>query len=304
MTFTIQAENGRLDKVIADHYPDITRSQAQKWLEAGHVLVSGQEQAPKYKVHAGDVVAITPPEPTPLEAVPQDIPLDIVYEDDQVIVLNKPQGMVVHPAPGHPDGTLVNGLLFHVDLSAINDVIRPGIVHRIDKDTSGLLMVAKTPLAQQSLSAQLKAKTTDREYLAIVHGTFKETEGRIDKPLGRDPKDRKRQAVVANGRHAVTHFQVLEQFAHYALVRCRLETGRTHQIRVHMASIGHPLAGDPLYGPKRTLPGNGQFLHAATLGFTQPATGERLEFSVEPPALFQKTLADLEAGIDKTRLVR
>ncbi|EPC55397.1 putative RNA pseudouridine synthase YlyB, partial [Lacticaseibacillus paracasei subsp. paracasei Lpp123] len=188
-------------------------------------------------VASGDVIAISIPEAKPLEAIPEPIPLDIVYEDDQVIVVDKPQGMVVHPAPGHPDGTLVNGLLYHTDLPGINGVIRPGIVHRIDKDTSGLLMVAKTEKAQLSLSAQLKAKTSIREYLALVHGTFKEDEGTIDAPLGRDPRDRKRQAVVAAGRHAVTHFQVLERFEHYTFIKCILETGRTHQIRVHMAYI-------------------------------------------------------------------
>lgn len=258
----------------------------------------------KTPVQQGDYITVTPPVPVPLAAVPEVMPLDIVYEDDSVIVVNKPQGMVVHPAPGHPDHTLVNGLLAHTTFSGINDVLRPGIVHRIDKDTSGLLMVAKTQAALISLQAQLKAKTTTREYLAIVHGTFAEDRGTIDAPLGRSPKDRKKIAIVPGGRQAVTHFTVLERFAHYTLVRCVLETGRTHQIRVHMASIHHPLADDPLYGPKRTLPGHGQFLHAATLGFTHPVTGQRLEFHADPPVIFQETLADLRAGIDKTRLVR
>ncbi len=290
--------------MIAAHYQDISRSQAQKWLAAGLVTLNGQVAKGKAPVQAGDRIRLDPPRPQPLAAVPQDIPLDIVYEDDQVLVVNKPQGMVVHPAPGHPDGTLVNGLLFHTSFPGINDVLRPGIVHRIDKDTSGLLMVAKTAQAQASLSAQLKAKTTKREYWAIVHGAFRSATGTIDAPLARDPRDRKRQAVVPGGRHAVTHYQVLEQFPRYALVKCVLETGRTHQIRVHMASIHHPLAGDPLYGPRVTLPGAGQFLHARTLGFTHPTTGEFMAFTVEPPALFQKTLADLRAGIDKTRRVR
>ncbi|WP_407890836.1 RluA family pseudouridine synthase [Lacticaseibacillus sp. N501-2] len=301
---TIQAQSGRIDKVIADNFDDITRSQAQKWLSDNLVLVNGQPVLPKYQVKAGDVITITRPTPQPLAAVAQAIPLDIVYEDDQVIVVNKPQGMVVHPAPGHPDGTLVNAILGHTQLSGINDVLRPGIVHRIDKDTSGLLMVAKTAVAQASLSAQLKAKTNTRLYLAIVHGNIKEDSGTIDAPLGRDPKNRKKHAVVANGRRAVTHFKVLERFGDYTLVQCQLETGRTHQIRVHMAYIHHPVAGDPLYGPKRTLPNHGQFLHAQTLGFTHPTTGKYLEFHVDPPTIFEKTLADLRAGIDKTRHIR
>ncbi len=303
-TFTITTQSGRLDKVIADTLTETTRSQAQKWLQHGRVTVNGEVAAAKYKVQPGDVVVIDKPEPVPLMAKPQAIPLDIVYEDDAVIVVNKPQGMVVHPAPGHPDNTLVNAILGHTKLTGINDVLRPGIVHRIDKDTSGLLMVAKTQAAQVSLAAQLKAKTSSRQYLAIVHGNLKEDRGTVTAPLGRDPKDRKKQAVVAGGRAAVTHFTVLERFGSYTLVRCVLETGRTHQIRVHMAYIHHPVAGDPLYAPKRTLPGNGQFLHAATLGFTHPVSGQWCEFQVDPPQIFEKTLADLRAGVDKTRLIR
>lgn len=303
-SLTITTQSGRIDKVIADNFEGVTRSQAQKWLTGGHAQVNGQVVPPKYKVQAGDVITISRPKPQPLEAIPQAIPLDIVYEDEQVIVVNKPQGMVVHPAPGHPDGTLVNAILGHTKLSGINDVLRPGIVHRIDKDTSGLLMVAKTAVAQASLSAQLKAKSNTRLYVAIVHGNIKEDSGTIDAPLGRDFKDRKKHAVVADGRHAVTHFKVLERFGDYTLVQCRLETGRTHQIRVHMAYIHHPVAGDLLYGPKRTLPNHGQFLHAQTLGFQHPTTGEYLEFHADPPTIFEKTLADLRAGIDKTRLIR
>lgn len=290
--------------MIANQYPDFTRSQVQKWLAAGLVELNGQAAKGKEKVQPGDQIRLDPPAPTPLEAKPEPMPLDIVYEDDQVIVVNKPQGMVVHPAPGHPDGTLVNGLLAHTTFAGINDVLRPGIVHRIDKDTSGLLMVAKTQTAMLSLSAQLKAKTTQREYWAIVHGRFKAASGTVDAPLARDPKDRKRQAIVEGGRRAVTHYTVLEQFDHYALVKCVLETGRTHQIRVHMAALHHPLAGDPLYGPRVTLPNAGQFLHARLLGFEHPTSGEHLTFTAEPPALFQETLADLRAGIDKTRRVR
>lgn len=300
-SLTITSESGRIDKVISTHFADYTRSQVQNWLEAGRVTVNDKAVRPAYKVQAGDLIVINPPAPEPLRAEPEDIPIDIVYEDDDVIVVNKPQGMVVHPAPGHPRGTLVNAILYHCDLQAINDVIRPGIVHRIDKDTSGLLMVAKSKLALDSLSAQLKAKSNVREYLAIVHGHFAEDHGTIDAPLARSPRDRKKIAVVEGGRHAVTHFEVLEQFDHYSLIRCSLETGRTHQIRVHMASINHPLAGDPLYGPSRTLPGNGQFLHAATLGFKHPRSGEALLFSAPVPAIFQERLNELRRGIDKTR---
>ncbi len=233
-----------------------------------------------------------PLEPLKLEA--ENIPLDIVYEDEDIIVVNKPQGMVVHPAVGHPSHTLVNALLYHTrDLADSPEGFRPGIVHRIDKDTSGLLMVAKNAAARESLEKQLAAKSNKRQYLAIVHGNFAEEEGTIDAPIGRNPKDRKQMAVVEKGKSAVTHFKVLEQYQGYSLVECQLETGRTHQIRVHMAYIGHPLAGDPLYGPRKTLPGHGQFLHAKTLGFEQPSTGEWLEFSVQPPEIFQQTVADL-----------
>lgn len=296
LTMTVTTERGRIDRVITDHFADVTRSQADKWLHLGLVTVNGKTVKASYKVAEDDQLLIAAPEPTVLSARPQDIPLDIVYEDDDVLVVNKPQGMVVHPAPGHPDGTLVNGLMYHTTLSPINGVLRPGIVHRIDKDTSGLLMVAKTALVHQGLAAQLKDKTTTREYLAIVHGNIKEDTGTIDAPLGRDPKDRKKHAVVAGGRHAVTHFAVVERFGTYTLVRCRLETGRTHQIRVHMAYIKHPVAGDPLYGPKHTLPGNGQYLHAATLGFTHPVTGKRLEFAAPLPDYFEAMLVRLRRG--------
>lgn len=239
-----------------------------------------------------DKVTVIPAKPEPLNAIPQNIPLDIVYEDNDVLVVNKPQGMVVHPAAGHPDGTLVNAILYHTNIQS-SDKIRPGIVHRIDKDTSGLLMVAKNQLAQESLSKQLKEKSNLREYLAIVHGNFAEKTGTIDAPIARDPKNRKRQAVVEDGKHAVTHFEVVENLPGYALLKCRLETGRTHQIRVHMKYIGHPVAGDPLYGPRKTLSGNGQFLHAAKLGFKHPRSGKWLEFESQPPKIFQETLQQL-----------
>lgn len=292
--FTISSETGRLDKVLSELIADLSRSQIQAAIKDQRVTVNqATVTKTKYAVQTGDEIQLTMPEPEPIEAVPEPMSLDIVYEDDQVIVVNKPQGMVVHPAPGHLHGTLVNGLLAHGQLASINGKIRPGIVHRIDKDTSGLLMVAKTDLAQQSLSQQLKAKTNLREYLAIVHGVIAEEQGTIDAPLARDPRNRQRQAVVAGGRHAVTHFKVLERFPGYTLVSCRLETGRTHQIRVHFQYIGHPLAGDPVYGPKKTLPGHGQFLHAAKLGFTHPTSGQWLEFSAPVPEIFATTLVKL-----------
>lgn len=285
---------GRIDKQLGHHFSQYSRSQLQRWIEDGHVQVNGQSVKPKYKLAAGDVVTIEPEKSKKIDLVPENIPLDIVYEDDDVIVVNKPQGMVVHPAPGHPDHTLVNALLYHSPLSTINGEFRPGIVHRIDKDTSGLLMVAKNDMAHRSLAAQLKAKTNEREYVALVHGVIKEDQGTVDAPLGRSPKDRKKQAVVADGRHAVTHFRVLRRYRHYTLVACRLETGRTHQIRVHMKYIGHPLAGDPLYGPRKTLPGNGQYLHARLLGFKHPQTGEQLTFTAPLPPYFQQMLDKLD----------
>ena len=285
---------GRIDKQLGHHFKQFSRSQIQRWIEDGHVKVNDQPVKPKYKLAVGDVVTIEPEKPKKIDLVPENIPLDIVYEDDDVIVVNKPQGIVVHPAPGHPDHTLVNALLYHSPLSTINGEFRPGIVHRIDKDTSGLLMVAKNDMAHRSLAAQLKAKTNEREYVALVHGVIKEDQGTIDAPLGRSPKDRKKQAVVADGRHAVTHFKVLKRYQHYTLVSCRLETGRTHQIRVHMKYIGHPLAGDPLYGPRKTLPGNGQYLHARLLGFKHPRTGKQLTFTAPLPSYFQKMLDKLD----------
>lgn len=288
------AMTGRIDKELAHHLADISRSQLQKWIEDGNVTVNGEKVKPKYKLAVGDRVVVQPEKPQKIDLEPENIPLDIVYEDDDVIVVNKPQGMVVHPAPGHPNHTLVNALLYHSPLSTINGEFRPGIVHRIDKDTSGLLMIAKNDLAHRSLAAQLKAKTNEREYFALVHGVIKEERGTIDAPLGRSKKDRKKQAVVEDGRHAVTHFKVLERFQHYTLVSCRLETGRTHQIRVHMKYIGHPLAGDPLYGPRKTLPGNGQYLHARLLGFKHPRTGKQMTFTSPLPEYFQKMIDHLE----------
>lgn len=284
---------GRLDKQLALALPEVSRSQLQKWIEEGQVTVNGQAVKPKHKLKLGDQVAVSEPEAKPVDLVPQALSLEIVYEDQDVLVVNKPQGMVVHPAPGHPDHTLVNALLYHSPLSQINGELRPGIVHRIDKDTSGLLMVAKNDQAHRSLTAQLKAKTTAREYLALVHGEVKEERGTVNAPLGRSPKDRKKQAIVANGRPAVTHFRVVERFLGYTLLACRLETGRTHQIRVHMKALGHPLVGDPLYGPKKTLPGAGQYLHARLLGFTHPVSGRRITVTAPLPAAFSELILKL-----------
>ena len=292
--YVITDQTGRIDKVLTSLEPEITRSQLKNLINDGHVTVNGQAVKPKYKVQAGDKISLVKPEPQSLELTPENIPLDIVYEDDDVIVVNKPQGMVVHPAPGHPNHTLVNALLYHSPLSTINGTFRPGIVHRIDKDTSGLLMVAKNDLAHQSLAEQLRNKTNKREYLALVYGQIKEDEGTIDAPLGRNPQDRKKQAVVKGGRHAVTHFKVMKRYDNFTLVKCILETGRTHQIRVHMKYIGHPLVGDPLYGPRKVIGKDGQFLHAALLGFKHPRTGEEMVFEAPLPENFQKMLDKLD----------
>lgn len=287
-------QSGRIDKVLSQELADYSRSQIQQWLKDERVMVNGTTVKANYKVKTGDQVTIAVPEPTVLELTPENIPLEIVYEDEDVAVVNKPQGMVVHPSAGHPNGTLVNALLFHMqNLSSINDVIRPGIVHRIDKDTSGLLMIAKNDFAHESLAKQLKEKTSLRKYVALVHGVIPHEKGVIDAPIGRSKTDRKRQAVIEEGKPAVTHFQVLERFADFTLVELQLETGRTHQIRVHMKYIGYPLAGDPVYGPKKTLPGKGQFLHAQVLGFEHPRTGEFLTFTAPLPEVFQKTLEKL-----------
>lgn len=293
MELIIKESGIRLDKALAD-LTELSRSLANEAIKNGNILVNGKAVKAKYSVKEGDLVTYDLPEPEVLEYEAEDIPLDIVYEDDDVAVVNKPQGMVVHPSVGHTSGTLVNALMYHIhDLSSINGVVRPGIVHRIDKDTSGLLMIAKNDRTHQALAEELKDKKSLRKYLAIVHGNISNDRGVIEAPIGRSEKDRKKQAVMAKGKPAVTHFKVLERFGNYTLVELTLETGRTHQIRVHMAYIGHPVAGDPLYGPRKTLKGNGQFLHAQTLGFTHPTTGESLRFSVEPPAIFQETLENL-----------
>ena len=277
----------RLDKAVAE-LTDLSRSLANEQIKDGRILVNGQAKKAKYAVKEGDVVSYELPEPEGVEYVPEDIPLEIVYQDEDVAVVNKPQGIVVHPSAGHTSGTLVNALMYHIkDLSGINGVLRPGIVHRIDKDTSGLLMIAKNDQAHVALADELK----DKKYWAIIHGNLPNDRGVIEAPIGRSEKDRKKQAVTAKGKPALTRFQVLERFGDYSVVELQLETGRTHQIRVHMAYIGHPVAGDEVYGPRKTLKGHGQFLHARTLGFTHPRTGEELEFTAEVPAIFQETLA-------------
>lgn len=290
----VEMQNRRLDKACSEIFSDYSRSQIKQLLDGGNITVNGKTEKAKYKVKSGDVIRLEEPETKTLELRPENIPLDIVYEDDDVIVINKPQGMVVHPAPGHDEHTLVNALLYHCPLSTINGTFRPGIVHRIDKDTSGLLMVAKNDKAHRSLAKQLKDKTNIREYVALVHGRIAEDEGTINAPIGRSLKDRKKQAVVKDGRNAVTHFEVLKRYRDYTLVKCILETGRTHQIRVHMKYIGHPLVGDPLYGPKKTIKGNGQFLHAGKLGFVHPTTGKLLIFEAPLPKIFQECLEKLD----------
>lgn len=293
MELIIKTGGARLDKALAD-LTDLSRSQANDEIKKGTVLVNGEPVKAKYTVKEGDIISYQLPEEEILDYEAEDIPIDIVYEDEDLAIINKAQGMVVHPSAGHSSGTLVNALLYHIkDLSTINGVVRPGIVHRIDKDTSGLLMIAKNDKAHHILADELKAKKSLRKYLAIIHGNLPNDRGMIEAPIGRSEKDRKKQAVTAKGKDAITRFQVVERFGDFTLVELSLETGRTHQIRVHMAYIGHPVAGDPLYGPRKTLAGNGQFLHAQTLGFTHPSTGEMVTFTAEPPIIFRQTLEKL-----------
>ena len=288
-----ESKNQRLDAFLASSLDGLTRSQATRLIESGEVAVNGRAVSKSYKLAGGEDVAVTLPEPEPVEAVPQDIPLDVVYEDADVIVVNKPSGMVVHPAPGHPDGTLVNALLYHCagTLSGIGGALRPGIVHRIDRDTSGLIIAAKNDAAHQCLSAQLADHTLARTYECIVVGALREDRGTVDAPIARHPTDRKRMAVVAGGREAVTHWEVIARYPGYTHVRCRLETGRTHQIRVHMAYIGHPILGDTVYGTKKEVPGlTGQCLHAVGLRFLHPRTHEVMELSCPLPDEFTRML--------------
>ena len=287
----------RLDRWLAGQAGAPSRSALQGLMEAGFVRRNGAPANKKDKLAAGDRITLTLPDPQPIEAQPQDIPLDIVYEDDHLLVVNKPKGMVVHPAPGNPDGTLVNALLYHCrgQLSGVGGAIRPGIVHRIDKDTSGLLVVAKDDMTHQGLSEQMAVHAIHRVYHAVVYGNIRQDAGTIEAPIGRDPRDRKRMAVTpGQGKRACTHWQVLERFGRFTLLACRLETGRTHQIRVHMAHIGHPLAGDPVYGPRSVIRElQGQCLHAKELGFRHPVTGQELRFDSPLPAYFTTFLERL-----------
>ncbi|MDZ4628716.1 RluA family pseudouridine synthase [Bacillus cereus] len=291
VTVAAEQKNERIDKFVAGINNEWSRTQVQQWIKDDVVTVNGKAVKGNYKVKEEDEITVTIPEPEELDIQPEDLNLEIYYEDADVLVVNKPRGMVVHPAPGHTSGTLVNGLMHHcTDLSGINGVMRPGIVHRIDKDTSGLLMVAKNDMAHESLVNQLVAKTVMRRYKAIVHGVIPHDKGTIDAPIARDKKERQSMTVDENGKNAVTHFQVLERFKDFTLVECRLETGRTHQIRVHMKYIGYPLAGDPKYGPKKTLDMNGQALHAGILGFDHPRTGEYIQFEAPIPEVFEDAL--------------
>ena len=300
----IDEENhgARVDSALSLQLPEISRSFIQKLIESGAVRVNGQLcTSKKHKVSKDDAVELQIPEPKALEAKAEDIPLQLVYEDDDLLVVNKPRGMVVHPAAGNESGTLVNAVMFHCKgrLSSINGVIRPGIVHRIDKDTSGLLVVAKNDMAHESLSQQLAAHSITRKYEALVFNNFIQDEGTVDAPIGRDPSNRLRQAVTdINSKRAVTHFKVLERFGKFTLIEAKLETGRTHQIRVHMAYIKHPLVGDQVYGPKKQpFNAEGQLLHAKTLGFVHPRTGEYMEFESSRPEIFDNILQSLRNAV-------
>ncbi|WP_368294039.1 RluA family pseudouridine synthase [Dehalobacter sp. TBBPA1] len=293
----VQAAPGqRLDTALAE-CTSLSRSYLQNLIQQGCVLVNSQSRKANYRVQEEDRVEISIPPAQKLDVLPEELPLDIVYEDDDLLVVNKPQGMVVHPAPGAWSGTLVNALLYHCqNLSGINGVIRPGIIHRIDKDTSGLLVVAKTDDAHHHLAHQIKEHSVGRSYRAVVHGLMSEPSGTVDAPIGRDPKDRKKMAVVfKNSRNAVTHYYVLERFMQFTEIKAVLDTGRTHQIRVHMAYLKHPVLGDPLYGPKKNPFGmTGQVLHAETLSFIHPRTGEKMTFTADPPESFRDVLEKLK----------
>jgi len=297
MEFRIDEGGIRLDVFLAENVENLTRSRAQKLIGDGDAIVNGQVSKPNYKLRTGDIVCLDMPQPKETEIVAQNIDLDIVYEDAHMLVVNKPQGMVVHPAAGNYSGTLVNALMHHCgdNLSGINGEIRPGILHRIDKDTSGLLLVAKDDRAHLGLSLQIKEHSLTREYICLVHGRIKEGGGTIDAPIGRDPKDRKKMTITEkNSRNAVTHYTVLERFDKYTLVKCRLETGRTHQIRVHMSKKGHPIVGDKTYGRKKEeFSLNGQLLHAFKVGYIHPITEEYMEFERPVPAHFDEVLENV-----------
>lgn len=285
----------RIDKYLADLIEEVSRTELKEYFVQGKIKVNGKVVKPSYQLEDNDEIVVEEIEKDEIDMIPENIPLDIVYEDDDVMVVNKPSGMVVHPAPGHLHGTLVNALLYHCkQLSNVNGDNRPGIVHRIDKDTSGLLLVCKNNYAHRVLAEQLKEKTTKRVYNAIVTGSIAHNLGKIDAPIGRDPSNRQKMAVVPNGKHAVTNFKVLDRFRDFTLLELNLETGRTHQIRVHMAYINHPVYGDPLYGVKKQVDEFGQYLHAKTIGFYHPRTNEYLEFTSELPKQFTDKLNELE----------
>ncbi len=290
----------RMDKLLSVYAPELTRSAAQKIIDEGGVSVGGKSVNKSYKAKVGDRVSVVIPKAKELDVLPQEIALDVRYEDDDLLVVNKPKGMVVHPAPGNPDGTLVNALLYHCkgSLSGINGVIRPGIVHRIDKDTSGLLIFAKNDFSHLALAEQIQAHSFKREYQTVVYGCFQTDSGTIDAPIGRHSTDRKKMAVTQkNAKHAVTHYFVEQQFDQFTHLRVRLETGRTHQIRVHMAYIGHPVAGDPVYGPKKVITSlGGQCLHAGLIGFKHPRTRQYIEITSELPDYFTTFLRRLSHG--------
>lgn len=292
--FKINNETGRIDKVMAGLLSDVTRTQVQNWIKSEHILVNGAPVKTNYKVQPGDEISYEKTEEVPLEINPENIPLDIVYEDESVVVINKPSGMVVHPSKGHLSGTLVNALLYHVnELSTGTQTIRPGIVHRIDKDTSGLLVIAKNNASHQKLAQQFLDHSIEREYFALVHGEVQHEEGTIDAPISRMLTNRLKRTVAKGGKDAITHFTRVEQFDNFTLVKLRLETGRTHQIRVHMNFINHPVVGDPTYGPSDTVAKTGQYLHAGVLGFDHPVTGKRLYFEAPFPDFFEQKLNEL-----------
>ena len=300
LTLAVPPEDagGRVDAWLAGRQESLTRSAAARLLEEGQVTCEGKPLPKNYRLRGGETVQLTLPEPEETELIAQDIPLDVVYEDEDVIVINKPKGLVVHPAPGHADGTLVNALLHHCgdSLSGIGGEKRPGIVHRIDRDTSGLIIAAKNDFAHQRLSAQLADHSLARTYECIVTGNLREDSGTVDAPIGRDKRDRKKMAVVSDGRRAVTHWEVIARYPGFTHLRCRLETGRTHQIRVHMAYLGHPILGDTVYGARKPVPGlRGQCLHAVGLRFLHPRTGEAVELTCPLPEEFRRQLRKLEA---------
>lgn len=299
VSFTVGQDEAsvRLDKLLSLSLEDYSRSFVQNLFDSQLVMCNGKQVNKSFKPKAGDLIEFTVPEPKELSLEPENIPLDVMYEDSDLLIVNKPRGMVVHPAPGNYSSTLVNALLWHCkgNLSAINGVIRPGIVHRIDKDTSGLLLVAKNDVAHVSLSEQIKAHSLEREYRTVIHGHLKEASGRIEAPIGRNPNDRKKMCVIdRNSKYAATNYEVIQEYKDFSFLKLRLETGRTHQIRVHMAYLGHPVAGDPLYGPKNGVKSlNGQCLHAGVLGFIHPVTGEKIRVEAPLPEYFTDFLGRL-----------